>query len=71
MKENNIQVQKYVELSSNDITWWQIYTRNLMGMQIYVGMLKTSWEIKKYSIIIEKAKKLFKKEIKKINNSKE
>ena len=70
MKMQNIQVQKYVELSSQDATYWQIYTRNLTGMQIYVGVIKTLPEVKKYSIVIEQAEKTFKKEIKKINNSK-
>ena len=71
MKEKNVQVQKYVELSSYEATWWQIYTRNLLGMQTYVGMIDTLPEVKKYADVIVKAEKKFKKEIKQINNSKE
>ena len=71
MKKQNIQIQKYVELSNEDITYWQVYTRNLLGMQVYVGFIQTPSDVKKYVIVIEQAEKTFKNEIKKINNSKE
>lgn len=71
MKKQNIQVQKYVEISNEETTYWQIYTRNLLGMQVFVGVIETLPEVKKYAIVIEKAEKTFKKEIKKINNSKD
>ena len=65
----NIQIQKYLELSSKETTYWQVYTTNLQGMQIYVGFINTLPQTK-YADIIEQAEKTFKKEIKVINNSK-
>lgn len=68
MKKQNIEIQKYIGKPEG---YWQIYTRNLLGMQVFVGVIETLPEVKKYVIVIEQAEKTFKKRISEINNSKE
>jgi len=58
-----------IEIQRNAILidYWQVFTRNSLGIQTYVGEMKVLSNTV-YIDIIKKAEKNFKKEIRRINN---
>jgi hypothetical protein len=65
---NSVRINKNDIGYGKNVNWWSVFTRNKLGISVLVGTIETPKKLE-YEDIISQAKKQFKKEIRKINNS--